>query len=40
MAFDKHSKVETFPPFPERDMHEYEKNYNKGIFDYEGITRN
>jgi hypothetical protein len=40
MAFDEHSRVETFPPFPEEDMREYEKNYEKGIFDYHGITRN
>jgi hypothetical protein len=40
MAFDKHSKVEIFPPFPEVDMQKYEENYEKGIFDYEGITRN
>jgi hypothetical protein len=40
MAFDRHSKVEIFPPFPEVDMQKYEENYEKGIFDYEGITRN
>ncbi len=40
MAFDEHSRAETFPPFPEEDMREYEVNFEKGIFDYYGITRN
>jgi hypothetical protein len=39
MAFDKYSRVETFPPFPEEDMREYEGNFEKGKFDYFGITR-
>jgi hypothetical protein len=39
MAFDERSRVETFPPFPEEDMRKYEANFEKGIFDYYGITR-
>jgi hypothetical protein len=39
MTFDEHSRIKTFPPFPEEDMRKYEKNYDKGIFDYSGITR-
>ena len=39
MAFDEHSRVETFPPFTEEDMLEYEKGYEKGKLDYRGITR-
>jgi len=39
MAFDKFSKIETFPPFPEMDMLEYEKDFEEGKYDYRGITR-
>jgi hypothetical protein len=39
MAFDMHSKVETFEPFPEKDINDYLKRYDMKEYDYMGVTR-